>query len=374
MTSVTHSSASISLSVIAHLNDKLTRVHLNNSIRSHEDAYQALHPRTMLESKGLDFGLFVSEFEMVLSGNIESYMSRRASRPKEQSKADGWFYFPEFKAVAQEYIRIKYDPKALKAFTEARTRAVRDNLEFRARRGKWNAVQEGKGRLRKVLQERREGEFLAIFRRHLPEYDERNPLHPPDEVVLREVEGLGNFLMEQDGVIPVTSERMRKISRSLVAHCEAFNRKIRRMMVVISKRVPMDKPFTMTDDECCEYLGRATTIFLTVAAREQTWHTYQSFTFKMRRVREKNALFGMLDEFYVNEDYSERIGTLLECMDLPRTATLDAAMARQAEWKMVCRCRSTGFRQPGSFFDLVSHSANGEEFCGHAYIGTRQDT
>ena len=329
---------------------------LNNSIRSHEDAYQALHPKTMVESEGLDFGLFVSEFEMALVGNLESYMSRRASRPKEQSKADGWFYFPEFKAIVEEYTRVKHDPGVLKAFTVARTRAVRENLEFRARRGKWLAAQEARGKVRKLLQERRESEFLAIFRRHLPEYSEQNPLHPPDEVVLREVEGLNDFLMQQDGTIPVTSERVKKISRSLVAHCEAFNRKIRRMMVVISKRIPMDKPFTMTDDECCEYLGRATTIFLTVTTREQVWHTYQSFTFKMRRVREKKALFEMLDEFYINEEYSERVGTLLECMGLPRTATFGAAMAKQAELQIVCRCRNTGFRQPGSFFDLVSHS------------------
>ena len=356
VTSVTRSSASISPLAITHL-DKLTRAHLNDSIRNHDDAYQALHPRAMVESKGLDFGLFVSEFEMVLFGNLESYMSRRASRPKEQSKADGWFYFPEFKAIIEEYTRVKHDPEALKAFTEARTRAVRENLEFRARRGKWMAAQEVRGRLRKALQERRESEFLAIFRRHLPEYSEQNPLHPPDEVVLREVEGLTDFLMEQDGTIPVTSERVKKISRSLVAHCEAFNRKIRRMMVVISKRIPIDKPFTMTDDECYEYLGRATTIFLTVNAREQTWHTYQSFTFKMRRVREKKALFGMLDEFYVNEEYSERVGTLLECMGLPRMATFGAAMAKQADLKIFCRCKNTGFVQPGSFFELVSHSA-----------------
>ena len=336
---------------------------LDNSIRSYTDAYQTLHPKTMLESEELDFGLFVSEFEMVLHGNIESYMNRRASRSKEQRKADGWFYFPEFKAVVEEYATIKYDPEALKAFTETRTRAVRENLEFRARRGRWMAVQEAEDRLRKALQQRREGEFLAVFRQHLPEHNEKIPLHPPDEVVLREVEGLNNFLMEQDGVIPVTSERVKKISRSLIAHCEAFNRKIRRMMVMISKRIPMDKPFTMTDDECCEYLGRATTIFLTLSGRGWDWHTYQSFTSEMKRVREKKVLFGMLDDFDVSEDCSERVGALLECMGLPRTATLGAAAAKWAELKIVCRCRSASFRQPGSFFELVSHFGQNGRFC-----------
>jgi len=336
---------------------------LGNSIVSYEDACQALRPRTRVESEGLDFGLFVSEFEMVLPGNIESYMVRRASRPKEQTKLDGWFYFPEFEAVVEEYTRVKHDPEGLKAFTEARTRAVRENLEFRARKGKWMGIQEAKDRLRKDRQQKREDEFLAIFRRHLPERSEKNPLHPPDEVVLREVGGLNNFLMEQDGVIPVTSERVKKISTSLMAHCEEFNRKIRRMMVVISKRIPVDKPFTMTDSECCEYLGRATTIFLTHTGREETWHTYRSFTFRMGRVREKKALFGMLDDFYVNNDYSGRVGTLLECMGLPKTATLDAAIASQAELKLVCRCRGAGFRQPGSFLELVSELAKRRDFC-----------
>ena len=299
---------------------------------------------------------------MVLPGNIELYMARRASRPKEQSKVEGWFYFPEFEAVVEEYTRVKYDPEALKAFTEARTRAVRENLEFRARRGKWMGIQETRDRIRKARQQQREGEFLAIFRRHLPDRSEQNPLHPPDEMVLREVGGLNDFLMEQDGMIPVTPERLKKISRSLVTHCEAFNRKIRRMMVMISKRIPVDKPFTMTDSECCEYLGRATTIFLTHTGREETWHTYRSFTFRMARVREKKALFGMLDDFYVNDDYSQRVGTLLECMGLARTATLDAAIASQAELKLVCRCRGAGFRQPGSFLELVSDSAKREEF------------
>lgn len=308
----------------------------------------------MLESEGLDFGLFVSEFEMALPGNIESYMSRRASRPKEQSKADGWFYFPEFEAAVEEYARVKYNPQALETFIEARTLAVRENLEFRARRGKWMGAQEVKDRVRKTRLKRREGEFLAIFRRHLPAYSEQNPLHPPDEVALREVAGLNDFLMEQDGVIPVTSERVEKISRSLVAHCEAFNRKIRRMMVVISKRIPMDKPFTMADSECYEYLGRATTIFLTLTGREQMWHSYRSFTSKMRHVREKKELFGMLDDFYVDEEYSWCVGALLECMGLPRTATLDAAVARQAELQTVCRCWNPNFLQPGSFFELVS--------------------
>jgi hypothetical protein len=304
----------------------------------------------MLESEGLDFGLFVSEFEMALPGNIESYMSRRALRPKEQNKAEGWFYFPEFRAVVEEYTRIKYDPEALTAFTEARTLAVRENLEFRARRGKWMAVQEA----RKARQKEREREFLGIFRRRLPRYSERNPLHPPDDVVLREVDGLDEFLMEQDWKIPVTSERVKRISESLVAHCEAFNRKIRKMMVVISKRIPMEWLATMTDDECLEYLGRSTTIFLTVSGRQEMWYTYQSFTLKMRSVKEKGVLFGMLDGFYVNEDYSERIGALLECMGLPKTAALGAATARQEELKISCRCGTTGFRQPGFFLDLVS--------------------
>ena len=361
--------------LVVRFNDKLTHAHSGNSIRSFEDAYQALGPRTRFESRGLDFGLFVSEFEMVLPGSIESYMSRRASRPKEQSKVDGWFYFPEFEAVVEEYTRVKYDPKALEAFVEVRTRAVRENLEFRARRGKWLGVQEAKNRVLKARQKQREGEFLAIFRRHLPERSERNPLHPPDEVVLREVGGLNDFLMEQDGVIPVTSERLKTISKSLVTHCDAFNRKIRRMMVMISKRIPVDKPFTMTDSECCEYLGRATTIFLTLAGREETWHTYRSFTFKMARVREKKVLFGMLDDFYVNEEYSGRVGTLLECMGLPRTATLDAAIATQAESKHVCRCRGTGFRQPGSFLELVSDSTElGGILCGRVDLVNRQGT
>ena len=323
----------------------------------------------MLESKGLNFRLLVSEFEMVLPGNIESYMGRRASRP---NNADGWFYFPEFKVVVEEYTRVKHDPEALKVFTEARTLAVRENLEFRARRGKWIAVQSVKDRERKSRRKQREAEFLTVFRRHLPEYSERNPLQPPDEVVLREVVGLDDFLMEQDGSIPVTPERMKKISRSLVAHCEAFNRKIRRMLVVISKRIPMDKPFTMTDDECCEYLGRATTIFLMQTKWRQEWYTYQSFTCKMRQVSSMKTLFGMLDDFYVNEDYSERVGTLLECMGLPRTATLDAALARQAELKIICRCRNTGFRQPELFLELVSHSVETERdvycVCGQPYL------
>ena len=307
----------------------------------------------MVESKGFDFRHFVSEFEMVLPGSIESYMTRRASRP---STADGWFYFPEFKAVIEEYIRVKSDPEALTAFTETRTLAVRENLRFRARQAKWMGAHETKERARKLRQKQREGEFLVIFREHLPAYSRQNPLYPPDEVVLREVAGLDDFLMEQDGVIHVTSERVKKISRSLVAHCEAFNRKIRRMMVVISKRIPMDKPFTMTDEECREYLGRATTIFLTFMAQQEMWHTYESFTFEMRQVRDKKVLFGMLDDFYVNEDYSERIGALLESMDLPRTATLDAGMAKQEELKIACRCGNTTFRQPGSFIELVSYS------------------
>ena len=361
--SVIHSSAPISFPVDRPIQRQANACTLGNSIKNCEDAYQALRPKTRVESEGLDFGLFVSEFEMVLPGNIESYMARRASRPKEQSKVDGWFYFPEFEAVAEEYTRVKYDPEALKAFTEARTRAVQENLEFRARRGRWMRVQEAKDRLREARQQQREGEFLAIFRRHLPERSEQNPLHPPDEMVLREVGGLNDFLMEQDGEIPVTSERLKKISRSLMAHCEAFNRKIRRMLVMISKRIPVDKPFTMTDSECCEYLGRATTIFLTHTGREETWHTYRSFTFRMGRVREKKALFGMLDDFYVNNDYSQRVGTLLECMGLARTATLDAAIASQAELKLVCRCRGAGFKQPGSFLELVSDSAKRGEFC-----------
>ena len=306
----------------------------------------------MIESAGFDSTLFVSEFEMALLGNIESHMSRRASRP---GRADGRFYFPEFKVVVEEYTRVKHDPETLKAFTEARTLAARESLEFRALRGQWMAAQEARDRARKVRQKQREGEFLAVFRLHLPEYSEKTPLQPPDEVVLREVAGLDEFIMGQDGAIPVTPESVKKISGSLVAHHEAFNRKIRRMMVVISKRVPMDKPFTMTDDECCEYLGRATTIFLAQTKWAQEWHSYRSFTFRMRQVRSMKALFGMLDGFYVNEDYSERVGTLLECMGLPRTATLDAAIARQAKLKIVCRCRNTGFGQPGSFFELVSY-------------------
>jgi len=330
---------------------------------SYEDACRALRPRTRVESRGLDFGLFVSEFEMVLPWNIELYITRRASRLKEQNKVDGWFYFPEFEAVVEEYTRVKYDPEALKAFTEVRTRAVRENLEFRARRGKWMGIQETRDRTRKARQQQREGEFLAIFRRHLPDRSEQNPLYPPDEMVLREVGGLNDFLMEQDGTIPVTSERLKHISRSLMVHCEAFNRKIRRMMVMISKRIPVEKPFTMTDGECCEYLGRATTIFLTHTGREETWHTYRSFTFKMARVREKKAFFGMLDGFYINDDYSQRVGTLLECMGLARTATLDAATASQAELKLVCRCKGAGFRQPGSFLELVRDFAKRREFC-----------
>ena len=350
----------------------LTRVHLDNSIRSHETAFQALHPKTMHNSDGLDFGLFVSEFEMVLPGSIDSYMSRRASRP---SKADGWFYFPEFKVVVEEYTRLKYDPEGLKAFTDAQMLAVRESLKFRAQRGKWMAGQDAKDRMLRSRRNEREAEFLTIFRQHLPSYSERNRLQPPDEVVLREVAGLDDFLMEHDGEIPVTSERVKKISGSLVMHCEAFNRKIRRMMVVISKRFPMDKPFTMTDDECYEYLGRATTIFLTDSRWGQEWHTYQSFTFKMRWVREKKVLFGTLDDFYVNEDYSNRVGALLECMGLPRTATLGAAIAKQTDLKAVCRCRSTGFRQPGSFIELVSHSVEGWKILrGHTYLGTRQGT
>ena len=300
---------------------------------------------------------------MVLPGNIKTYMARRASRPKEQTKVDGWFYFPEFEAVVEEYTRAKYDPKALAAFIEVRTRAVQENLEFRARRGKWMGVKEAKDRMRKARQKQREGEFLGVFRRHLPERNEKNPLHPPDEMVLREVGGLNDFLMEQEGAIPITFERVKKISKSLIAHCDAFNRKIRRMMVMISKHIPLDKPFTMTDNECCEYLGRATTIFLTHVGQEETWHTYRSFTIKMGRVREKKPLFGMLDDFYVNGDYAERVGTLLECMGLPRTATLDAAMASQAELKLTCRCRGTSFKQPGSFLELVSDSARRGEFC-----------
>lgn len=305
----------------------------------------------MLESGGLDLGLLVSEFEMVLPGNIDSYMSRRASRP---SRTDGWFYFPEFKAVVGEYTRVKYDPEALEVFTKARTLAVRENLEFRAQRGKWMAGQDAKDRVLRSRRGQREGEFLAIFRRYLPPHSERNPLQPPDEVVLREVVGLDDFLMERDGEIPVTMERMKKISGSLVAHCEAFNRKIRRMMVVISKRFQMDKPFTMTDDECREYLGRATTIFLTDTPWGQEWHTYQSFTSRVREVREKKRLFGMLDDCYANEDYSERVGALLECIGLSKTATLDVAVARQAKLKILCRCRSPSFRQPASFIELVS--------------------
>ena len=54
-----------------YLPTRLTHVCRNNNIRSHEDAYRAFHSRTMLESEGLDFGLFVSEFEMVLPGSIE---------------------------------------------------------------------------------------------------------------------------------------------------------------------------------------------------------------------------------------------------------------------------------------------------------------
>lgn len=305
---------------------------------------------------------------MVLPGNIDSYMSRRASRP---NKAEGWFYFPEFKAVLEEYARVKYDPEALKAFTDARTLAVRESFVFRAQRGKWIAAQDAKDRVLKSRRNEREAEFLTIFRRYLPKYSERNPLQPPDEVALREVAGLDDFLMEQEGEIPVTSERMKKISGSLVTHCEAFNRKIRRMMVVISKRIPMDKSFTITDDECCEYLGRATTIFLVDMQWGQRWHTYQSFTFEMRQVREKKVLFGMLDDFYVNEVYSERVGTLLDCMGLPRTATLAAAIAKQAKSKIICRCRNTNFRQPGLFIELVSHPVKRGKFC--AYPGTRQD-
>ena len=339
-----------------HRYPSLTGVHLDNSIRSHEDASRALHPRTTFRSDGLDFGLFVSEFEMVLPGSIDSYMSRRASRP---NRGDGWLYFPEFKVVVEEYTRVKYDPEALKAFTKTQMLAVRESLEFRARRGKWMAGQDAKDRVLRSRRNEREAEFLALFRQHLPQYSERNPLQPPDEVVLREVAGLDDFLMEQDGEIPVTLERMKKISGPLVTHCEAFNRKIRRMMVVISKRSPMDKPFGMTDDECYEYLGRATTIFLTDTRWGQEWHTYQSFTFKVREVKEKKVLFGMLDDFYVNEDYSDRVGALLECMGLPRTATLGAAVAKQTKLKVICRCKNTRFRQPGSFIELVSHSAKG---------------
>jgi hypothetical protein len=345
--------------------------HLDNSVRSHECSFQALHPKTVRESGGLDFGLFVSEFEMVLPGSMDSYMSRRASRPK---RADGWFYFPEFKAVVEGYTRVKYDPEALKTFTRAQMQAVRESLEFRAQRGRWMAGRDAKDRVLRNRRNEREVEFLAVFRQHLPKYSERNPLQPPDEVVLREVAGLDDFLMERDGEIPVTSERVKEISGSLVTHCEAFNRKIRRMMVVISKRFPIDRSFTMTDDECYEYLGRATTIFLTDTRWGQEWHTYQSFTFKMRQVKDKKVLFGMVDDFYVNEDYSDRVGALLECMGLPKTATLDAAMAKQTKLKVICRCRSTGFRQPGSFIELVSHPV--EEWkvlCDHAYLGIRQD-
>ncbi|KAF9650520.1 hypothetical protein BDM02DRAFT_3112048 [Thelephora ganbajun] len=290
---------------------------------------------------------------MVLPRSIETHMIRRASRPGR----DGWFYFPEFEAVVEEYTRLKRDPEALKAFIEARKLAVRENLEFRARRGKWLGAHDAKDRARKVRQKQREVEFLAVFREHLPEYSEQNPLLPPDEVVLREVEGLSEFLMEQGGVVPVTSERVRKISGLLVAHCEAFNRKIRRMMVVISKRIPMDQPFTMTDDECREYLGRATTIFIVAIERQQLWYTHQSFALTMRHIREKKVLFGMLDDFYVNEDYSEHIGALLEYMGLLRTATLDAALAKQEELKVVCQCKSTDFEQPASFIELARHIA-----------------
>ena len=321
----------------------------------------------MFKSSGLSFELFVSEFEMVLPGNVDSYMDRRTSRP---NKADGWFYFPEFKVVVEEYARVKNDPEALNAFTEARTLAVRESLEFRAQRGKWMAGQNARDRLLKNRRIYREAEFRAIFRRYLPRYSERNPLQPPDEVVLREVAGLEDFLLEGDGMMPVTAERMKDVSGSLVAHCEAFNRKIRRMMVVISKRFP---PFAMTDDECCEYLGRATTIFLTETRWGQEWHTYQTFTFKMRRVTEKKVLFEMLDGLYVNEEYSERVGALLECLGLPKTATLDAAIAKQAKLKMVCRCKSTRFRQPASFVELVSHSVRPKSLW-IAYLGTRQST
>lgn len=334
----------------------LTGVHLDNSIRNHEDAFRALQGSTKLRSSGLDLGLFVSEFEMVLPGSIDSYMSRRASRP---NGGGGWFYFPEFKLVVEEYTRVKYDPEALKAFTKTQMLAVRESLQFRARRGRWMARQDAKDRVLKGRRNEREAEFLAIFRQHLPKHSERNPLQPPDEVVLREVAGLDDFLMERDGETPVTLGRMKKISGSLVTHCEAFNRKIRRMMVVISKRSPMDKPFGMTDDECYEYLCRATTIFLTDTRWGQEWHTYQSFTLKMREVKEKKVLFGMLDDFYVNEDYCDRVGALLECMGLPRTATLGAAVAKQTELEVICRCRNTGFGQPGSFIELVSHSAEG---------------
>jgi hypothetical protein len=271
------------------------------------------------------------EFEMVLPGSIDSYMSRRASRPK---RADGWFYFPEFKAVVEGYTRVKYDPEALKVFTRAQMQAVRESLEFRAQRRRWMAGKDAKDRVLRSRRNEREAEFLAVFRQHLPKHSERNPLQPPDEVVLREVAGLDDFLMERDGEIPVTSERMKGISGSLVTHCEAFNRKIRRMMVVISKRFPIDRSFTMTDDECYEYLGRATTIFLTDTRWGQEWHTYQSFTFKMRQVKDKKVLFGMVDDFYVNEDYSDRVGALLECMGLPKTATLGAAVAKQTKSKV----------------------------------------
>lgn len=339
-----------------HLYPSLMGVHLDNSIRSHDDAFRALRTITMLRSHGLDFGLFVSEFEMVLPGSIDSYMSRRASR---QNGGGGWFYFPEFKVVVEEYTRVKYDPEALKAFTKTQMLAVRESLQFRARRGRWMACQDAKDRILRSRRNEREAEFLAIFRQHLPKDSERNPLQPPDEMVLREVAGLDDFLMERDGETPVTLERMKTISGSLATHCEAFNRKIRRMMVVISKRFPMDKPFGMTDDECYEYLCRATTIFLMDTQWGQEWHTYQSFTFKMREVKEKKVLFGMLDDFYVNEDYSDRVGALLACMGLPRTATLGAAVAKQTGLKAICRCRNTGFKQPGSFIELVSHSAEG---------------
>ena len=342
-------------------------VDLDNSIRSREDAFRSLHPKTMHECEGLGFELFVSEFEMVLPGKIDSYMSRRTSQ---SNGTEGWFYFPEFKAAAEEYTRVRHDPEALRAFTEARMLAVRENLEFRTQRGRWMAGQDAKDRVLRGRRNKREHEFLAIFRRYLPKSSERSPLQPPDEVVLREVVGLDDFLMEGDGTIPVTAERMKDISRSLVAHCDAFNRKIRRMMVVISKRVPMDKPFTMKDDECCEYLGRATTFFLTDTTRGQEWHTYQSFTSKMKEVREKKALFGMLDEFYVNEDYSERVGTLLEWMSLSRTSTWSVAMARQTELKVICPCRRTNFKQPGTFVELVSHPA--KVVCGPAYLGDRR--
>ena len=339
-----------------------------NSIRSRKDAFQSLHPKTMLECDGLGFGLFVSEFEMVLPGKIDSYMSRRTSQSNDR---EDWFYFPEFKAAAEEYTRVKCDPESLRAFTEARMLAVRENLEFRAQRGKWIAGQDAKDRVLKGRRQKREHEFLAIFRRYLPKSSERNPLQPPDEVALREVVGLDEFLMKGDATIPVTAERIKEISGSLVAHCEAFNRKIRRMMVVISKRVPMDKPFTMTDDECSQYLGRATTFFLTNTSRGQEWHTYQSFTSKMKDVREKKVLFGMLDEFYVDEDYSERVGTLLEWMSLPRASTWSVATAKQTELKVTCPCWRTGFKQPGTFVELVSHPV--KFACSYAYLGDRRN-